>query len=131
MAGAAPQEWPSTYIAAHARTRNAYLGAKWGAIIGRYEATWNSLERSYSIDYQALSDTKPYWATAGISFASRGQRFRCAQLTKSAASLRAWPPSSFSLLDLLVPGQWSERRESQFVAIKVHGVTHLRLQNPL
>src|SRR5579872_3894986 len=45
-----------------------------------------------------------------------GQRFRCTQLTKSAATLRAWPPSSFSLLGLLVPGQWSERRESQCVA---------------
>jgi len=49
------------------------LGAKWGAIIRRHEATWSLLQRSISLDYQVSDYSEPYRPTVEISFASRCQ----------------------------------------------------------
>jgi hypothetical protein len=51
--------------------RQPVMGAKWGAIIGRYEATQGLLLRSIWIHYQLSSHSEPHRATARISFASR------------------------------------------------------------
>jgi hypothetical protein len=74
--------WRKRQVGAKSQVLAAYtpLGAKWGAIIGRHGATWNSLQRSHSIDYQVLSYTEPYWATAGSRSHRGGQGFKSPQL---------------------------------------------------
>jgi len=49
------------------------VGAKWGAIVGRHQATWSLLERSIHQPYQASRHNQTLRPTLGISFASRGQ----------------------------------------------------------
>ena len=49
-------------------------------------------------------------------------------IAESLATIELQSAGVFSCRD---SGQWSERRERQFVVIKVHGVTHLRLQSSI
>jgi hypothetical protein len=79
------------------------VGAKWGAIIGRYWATSDLSSCSTSSIYQASSYGERHGPTAWISFASRG----------SGVQIPSAPPSSSgqrTLLDLHVA-----RRGSQVV----------------
>jgi hypothetical protein len=48
------------------------VGAEWGAIVGRHQATWSLLERSIHQPYQASRHNQTHRPTLGISFASRG-----------------------------------------------------------
>jgi integrase len=48
------------------------VGAKWGAIVVRHQATWSLLERSIHEIYQASRHNQTLRPTLGISFASRG-----------------------------------------------------------
>jgi hypothetical protein len=50
-------------------------GAKQGAITGPHEATLSLLERSIFLIKQVSSDSEPYRAAAGISFAWRWSEF--------------------------------------------------------
>ena len=60
------------------------VGAKWGAIGARHQATWSLLERSIHEIYQVSRHNQTLRPTLGISFASRG----------SGVQIPSAPPSS-------------------------------------
>ena len=72
---AAPAKSQTAQISHQANLPNSQVqrtvGAKWGAISDRYEATKSRLESSISWIYQSSSNNQPHRPTASFSFASR------------------------------------------------------------